>query len=199
MACKQHPDRESVAICVTCREELCEQCRRVGPDGKSYCAAHLPASQPQPQPTAAAAPQPSAGAENPQPAAPVMTAAGASANESTALAALCCLCWILTPVSFVIPVIVLATDYKNSRYMRYHGYNGLFWGIAVVLVMGLLRFGEVPVRILGLSAILRAPLGLAWWLVGPAALILSIVFAVKANNREDVRIPVISDLAIRQS
>lgn len=187
MACKNHPDRDSVAICMICKQELCEECRRVGPDGKSYCADHLPAAQPAQE------------VEMPPRAAPEPVVSTGTGNESSALAALCYLCWILTPLSFAIPIIVLATDYKSSRYMRYHGYNGLFWGIAVVVVMSMLRFGLMFMRIIGIPGILRSPLELAWWVLGPIALIISILFAVKANNREDVKIPVITDLATKQA
>jgi len=191
MACKTHPDRDSVAICMTCREELCDECRQVGADGKSYCAEHLPAAQPPAAPAQEVEMPPRSAS------APVVSAGWG--NESAPLAALCYLCWILTPLSFLIPIIVLATDYKNSRYMRYHGYNGLFWGIAVVVIMGALRFGLIAMRIIGMPGILRSPLELAWWLVGPVALVVSILFAVKANNREDVNIPVITDLARKQA
>ena len=226
MACANHPDRESVAICMTCRKELCGDCRQVGPDGKSYCADHMPAAAPQPQPQPEAQPAPSqpeqafemppAGQPQPEPtpqAAPSQPPqafemppagqpqAGASTagGESTVLAALCYLCWILPPLSFVVPIIVLATDqYKGSRYMRHHAWNGLFWGIAVVVVMGALKIALMVMGLAGLPGIMRAPLSMLLWVIGPVALVLSILFAVKANNRETFRIPVISDLADQQ-
>lgn len=187
MACKNHPDRDSVAICMTCREELCDECRQVGPDGKSYCADHVPVAQPQAAPAPEVEMSP-IGA--PQPAAPT--------NESAPLAALCYLCWVLTPLSFVIPIIVLATDYKNSRYMRYHAYNGLIWGLALLAVGVLLSVAIWFMTLVGIPYIIRMPLGMVRWALVPVALIVSILFAVKANNREDVKIPVITDLATKQ-
>ena len=185
MACKVHPDRESVAICMTCQQELCEECRHVGPYGKSYCAAHLPADQP------------AADVEMP-PRGDAASMTGA-ATESPILAALCYLCWILPPLSFVVPIIVLATDYKQSRFMRYHAFNGIFWGLAVLLALGSMWFAAVVAGLIGIPGIL------VWFfyklrtLVGVVALVLSVVFALKANNRQDVRIPAISDLTDNQA
>ena len=198
MACKNHPDRESVAICVTCKQELCEECRHIGPDGKSYCAEHVPAAQPATEPAPAAAPAaPAADVEMPPRGTP--EPAGGGGNESSALAALSYLCWILTPLSFVVPIIVLATDYKQSRYMRYHAYNGLFWGLGLLVLGILLSLTIAITHMLGIPYIIRMPLGLVRWALLPVALIFSIVFAVKANNRENVRIPVISDIADKQT
>jgi|GEM_PF-5405677 len=203
MACKNHPDRDSVAICMTCKEELCEECRQVGPDGKSYCADHLPAEQPQ----AAEAPAPAQEVEMPprgtaEPATHLRQGyggqAGGGGNESPPLAALCYLCWVLTPLSFVVPIIVLATDYKNSRYMRYHAYNGLFWGLALLVLGVVLSVTIWVMTTMGIPYIVRMPLGTVRWLLLPVALVLSILFAVKANNREDVRIPLITDFAAKQ-
>ncbi len=55
MACAKHPDRESVAQCVICHAELCEECRQLY-EGKSYCAEHNPAAAAQPAQPAAPAP-----------------------------------------------------------------------------------------------------------------------------------------------
>ena len=183
MACKFHPDRESVAMCVTCGAELCEECRKVAPDGRSYCLEHLPQE-----------------VEMPPRAAPE-GAPAAAGNESTGLAAACYFSWILAPLSFVLPIIPLVSSgMKGSRYMRYHAFNGLFWGIGVIVIgviLGVLQIflgigGVLPYALLRL---IRMVCNL-WWL---AALIGSIMFAIKANNRQKVTIPVISDRAEKQA
>ncbi len=181
MACKFHPDRESVAMCVTCGAELCEECRHVGADGKSYCAEHLPQE-----------------VEMPPRAAPE-GAPAAAGNDSTGLAAACYFSWILAPLSFVIPIIALVSSgYKESRYMRYHAYNGLFWGIAVIVIGVVLAFVQIFLGITGLGVLARL-IGLVLNVYGLAALIASIMFAIKASNRQEVKIPVISDLAEKQA
>jgi len=201
MACKVHPDRESVAICITCKQELCEECQQVGPDGKSYCAAHVPADQPAPQPTAQPTAQPAA-----QPAPEVempprgdATSVTGAAGESPILAGLCYLCWLLAPLSFVIPIIVLATDYKQSRFMRYHAFNGIFWGVALLVISGALWVALRVMDAIGFPGIILMPIGLLRWAVLVAGMVASILFLVKANNRQDVRIPAISDLADKQA
>ncbi len=185
MACKVHPEAESVAICMTCKDELCEECRQAGPDGKSYCAAHVPAARP------------ATDVEMP-PLGDAVSMTGA-ATDSPILAGLCYLCWVLAPISFVIPIIVLAGDYKRSRFMRYHAYNGLFWGVAMVVIPGALWLAIRFADMIGLPVIVVMPFGLARWALLVAGLIASIVFLAKANNRGDVRIPAISDLADKQA
>ncbi len=67
-------------------------------------------------------------------------------------------------------------------------------GAAAIIAYGLsmlLRFGDA----IGIPGILMLPLGLIRWLVWPAALVLSIIFAVNASNRQRVRIPLISGIA----
>ncbi len=184
MACKFHPDRESVAMCVVCGAELCEECRHVGADGKSYCAEHLP--QPMEMPPSAAI-----GA----------TAAAGGTTESTGLAAACYFSWIVAPLSFILPVIPLASaNYKGSRYMRYHAYNGLFWGLALVVLLA--AFWMLAV-VTGLMPFIGRPLVRLLFMVRnllvPAWLIISILFAIRASNRQKVNIPVISDLAEKQA
>jgi uncharacterized membrane protein len=122
-----------------------------------------------------------------------------AATDSPILAGLCYLCWLLTPISFVIPVIVLATDYKQSRFMRYHAFNGIFWGLALIVIGVLLKIAAFVVKLAGVPRLMRMPLDMVLWLLLPVALIASILFLVKANNRQDVRIPGISDLADNQA
>jgi len=183
MACKNHPDRESVAACVSCGAELCAECDQPGADGKSYCSADLPAAAPAP---VAAAP-----VVAPIPVAPPMAApapAAASAGNNTVLAALGYPIWICALVTVLIE--------KNDPEVKFHGWNGLFWGIAYMVVM--IALGVIGVALHdtpGIGAILR----LLMRVLPLAFLILSIMFAVNAYNRKPVNIPVISDLARKQA
>jgi uncharacterized membrane protein len=187
VACKNHPDRDSVAACVTCGDELCAECNNVGSDGKSYCAKDLPtegtaAAVPPPAPTAAPPPPtPASSAAPPPPAA-------AAGSSNPVLAAFAYPIWIIA-------LIIVVSDMKRDRYMAYHGWNALFWGIAYIIVLialGVLTgtLHDVP----GLGTVLR--------LLNPLArlafLVFSIIFAIKAYNRQDVNIPVISDMARKQ-
>ncbi|MGC9316752.1 MAG: hypothetical protein ACP5KN_01800 [Armatimonadota bacterium] len=189
MACVNHPDREAAARCVVCGDELCAECRQVGPDGKSYCADHLP------QPEA----QRPEHVEMPPRGEPAEHADAAPAGASPALAAACYFCWVLTPIGFLLPVIPLAADrMKRSGYMRYHAYNGLFWGLAVVAAFLVLQLLRALAGIVRMPAVMVAPIGLVQWLAGVAALVASIAFAVRAYNRQSVHIPVVSDIARQQ-
>ncbi|MEA3403722.1 MAG: hypothetical protein U9R79_20975 [Armatimonadota bacterium] len=189
MACVNHPDREAAARCVVCGDELCAECRHVGPDGKSYCADHLP------QPEA----QRPEHVEMPPRGEPIQETEAVAAGDSPGLAAACYFCWVLAPIGFLLPVIPLATDrMKRSGYMRYHAYNGLFWGLAVVAAFLVLHVLGVLAGIVGVPALMIAPVGLVQWLVGVAALLASIAFAVRAYNRRSVNIPVVSDIAQQQ-
>jgi len=205
MACVNHPDREAAAVCVTCGDELCEECRRVGRDGKSYCAEHLPqtapdtempprAGQAEAAPSAESAP----GVELPPRG--EQEAASGVPGESTGLAAAGYFSGMLPPISFILPVIpLISADMKRSAFMRYHAFNGLFWGLAVVVGIFVLRIALVVARVIGIPGFILWPLSLLAWLWWTIALVLSIVFAVKASRKQPVRIPLISDLADSQA
>lgn len=179
MACKNHPDRESVAACVSCGAELCAECDQAGADGKSYCSDDLPAAAPAPvaaAPVVAAPP-------------PVVTPAPAAASggSNMTLAAVGYLVWICS-------LIVILIE-KNDQQVKFQGWNGLFWGIAQMVVgiaVGVVRMAmrEVPGgRMLG-GVLSLVPL---------AMFVFSIIFLVKAINRQEVNIPVVSDLARKQA
>ncbi len=170
MACAIHTDRDSVAICVTCGSELCVECRTVV-GGRNFCPTCAPQQE--------AAPPPAAEPTAPGAAAPATAAAG---NEL--LAALCYPIWIVA-------VIVLATDMKKDAYMRTHAWQGVFWAIAWAVVWaGIVVLGQIP--IVGMLVGLAGALASLGWLV------LSILYAVKAYNRQEVVIPIITEMAAKQ-
>ena len=183
MPCKNHPDRESVAACVSCGAELCAECDQAGADGKSYCSADLPA--------AGSAPVAAAPVIAPVPVAPPMGApahAAASASSNMVLAALGYPIWICALVTVLIE--------KNYPQVKFHGWNGLFCGLAYAVVIIALGIVGVVLRDTpGLSTLFR----LLMRVLPLAFLILSVMFAVNAYNRKPVNIPVISDLARKQA
>ena len=80
--------------------------------------------------------------------------------------------------------------------MKFHGWNGLFWGIAYIVVIVALGIVSVVLHdVPGLGGLLRLPMRL----VPLAFLAASIIFAVNAYNRKPVNIPVISDMARKQA
>ncbi len=205
MACVNHPDRDAAAVCVICGDELCAECRRIGPDGRSYCAEHVSQAtadtEMPPRAERAAGPTPTVSASGVElPARGEPEAATAVPGESTGLAAACYFAGILPPISFILPLIpLISADMKRSAFMRYHAFNGLFWGLAVVVGLFVLQFALLISGVLGIPGILIWPLRLLrglWWVV---ALVLSIVFAMKASNKQSVRIPLVSDLADSQA
>ena len=200
MACKNHADRDGVATCASCGADVCGECAETGSDGKIYCAEDLPTqapsvgqaavpspsmSSPSPAPAAAVAPPASAPAAAPPP--PAAQPAGqAQGSGNLVLAALSYPIWIIA-------LVVILTE-KNDRNIRYHGWNGLFWGIAfrgcclvVCIVAPILS--NIP----GVGVLANV-----LYLVHPAWLIFSIIFAVNAYNGKPVNIPVISDMARKQ-
>lgn len=198
MACKNHADRDGVATCASCAAELCAECAETGSDGKIYCAEDLPTQAPAvgpaatpppsmttPAPAPAVVPPASAPAAAPPPA--VAPPAGqAQGSGNLVLAALSYPIWIIA-------LVVILTE-KNDRNIRYHGWNGLFWGIAYVVA-------NIAVSIV--AAILSNIPGVGMlanvlYLIHPAWLIFSIIFAVNAYNGKPVNIPVISDMARKQ-
>jgi uncharacterized membrane protein len=182
MACMNHPDRESTARCVTCAAELCDECR-VEADGKNYCrkdapeAATPPGPPPPPPPASSmAAPPmtpPAAGVDDPSQEQPVMAA----------------LAYI---IGIIFSVIILVTDMKKSRYMRFHAFQSLFFCLfGVVLGIALAIISQLPV--IGLIALIVGPL------VSLAMLVLAILLAVKAYNKQEMTLPVITQMARDQA
>jgi uncharacterized membrane protein len=173
MACVNHPDRESAARCVTCGAELCDECR-IEAGGRNYCSKDVPQSSassgPVP-PTAAAAP--TAGVDDPS-------------QEQPAMAALA----YIFPV--LVPLLILLRDARKSRYMRFHAFQSLFLSLfCFVLGIGLIIVAHVPI------------IGLIVRVVGPPFLLavfaLAILLAVRAYNKQEMAVPVITQVAADQA
>jgi len=98
---------------------------------------------------------------------------------------------LFSAISYPIPLValfIIFTDKKNVHFCRYHAWQALFLGLALLaisLAASILSF--IP-GVNCLVAILGSVLGLAWFVA-------SILFAVKAYNGEYLVIPVISDFS----
>ena len=179
MACVIHTDRPSVAICVACNNEICEECRIVVA-GRNYCPNCAPAQQQQPAQPAGAPPPP-----------PPSAAPAAGGNE--VLVALAYPIWIISLI------LLLMDTTKRDPYARKHAWTALFWGIGVTVVwvalwIVLIVLAMVPFLGQVMASLLGLVLGCYWvvWLV------FSIIFAVKAYNHQEFTIPLITDLAAKQ-
>lgn len=185
MACVNHPDRESVARCMDCGDELCGECRiEIGT--KSYCAKHAPQHSAEEGMTAGASTsRGTSGASTSQ------GASGAEVASSTGLDANVAglLCYVLGWISGLIFLIIE----NKSDFVKFHAYQSLltFAGLAVVNILFSL------VRILpGMSfAPVSMLLGLAGVLVGVAALIAWIIGMVQAYQGVRYKFPIVGDMA----
>jgi uncharacterized membrane protein len=193
MPCVNHPDRDSTARCVVCSVELCDECR-TETDGRNYCAADAKTAAPaavSPPPVAVPPPSPPVAPATPVPAA---TAADDPGQEQPVLAALSYV------IGVIISVIILFSDMKKSRYMRFHAFHSLFYCLGIVVVaIGLGVVGMV----LGFIPIINVIAGVLLGIIGAVfplcVLILSIILAVKAYNRQELELPVVTKMAREQT
>jgi uncharacterized membrane protein len=134
----------------------------------------------------------SPGNESPETEQSAGTSAGVddTSQENPVVAALCYI------VGILVAVIVLATDMKKSRYMRFHAFHSLFLAVVVIVVWVI---GFVLMILLAMMPGIRffAPFILP--LIGLAVLVLCILLAVKAYNKEEVELPVITQMARDQA
>jgi len=100
---------------------------------------------------------------------------------------------MLAYVTFIPAVIFLVLEpYNKSRFVRFHAFQCIFLTVAAVaahIVLGILTV--VPFLVL-LTFPLHALVSLAW-------LVASILLALKANQGQKYKLPVIGDLAEKQA
>ncbi|MGA2390740.1 MAG: DUF4870 domain-containing protein [Candidatus Sulfotelmatobacter sp.] len=115
--------------------------------------------------------------------APVVAASGLADNVAGMLAY----------ITFIPAIIFLVTaPYNQSRFIRFHSFQSIFFTVAVfVIQVGLSFLAVVPFLIL-----LTAPLHA---LVALGALIVWIILLIKANQGQMYKLPVIGDLAEKQA
>src|ERR1700685_4469184 len=100
---------------------------------------------------------------------------------------------MLAYITFIPAIIFLVTaPYNQSRFIRFHSFQSIFFTVAVfVIQVGLLFLAVVPFLIL-----LTAPLHA---LVALGALIVWIILLIKANQGQMYKLPVIGDLAEKKA
>jgi uncharacterized membrane protein len=100
---------------------------------------------------------------------------------------------MLAYVTFIPAIIFLVTaPYNQSRFVRFHSFQSIFFCVAVFAIQIALSFlTVVPILIF-----VTAPLHM---LVALGALILWIVLLLKANQGQMFKLPVIGDLAMKQA
>ena len=118
-----------------------------------------------------------------------MAAATAGADdpsqEQPVLAALAYIIWIVA-------VVILCTDMKKSRYMRFHAFHGLFYLVAWIAF-------SIAASIISALPVIQILALIIWPLGGLALLILGIVLAVKAYNKQEMTLPLITQWARAQA
>jgi uncharacterized membrane protein len=100
---------------------------------------------------------------------------------------------MLAYITFIPAIVFLATaPYNQSRFVRFHSYQSIFFSVAVFAIQVLLSILTfVPFLIL-----LTGPLHL---LVFLGAMIIWIILLLKANQGQMFKLPVIGDLAEKQA
>ncbi|MBM3497509.1 MAG: DUF4870 domain-containing protein [Armatimonadetes bacterium] len=89
----------------------------------------------------------------------------------------------------ILAIIILVTDMKKSRYMRFHGFQALF------LIVTWILFG-IAAAILQMIPFLGALIAAVGYL---GLFVLAIILAVKAYNKQDMEVPVITKMAREQA
>ena len=100
---------------------------------------------------------------------------------------------MLAYVTFIPAIIFLVTPpYNQSRFIRFHSFQSIFFTVAIVALQIVLTFlTVVPFMIL-----ITGPLHM---LVALGALIIWIILLLKANQGLMFKLPIIGDLAEKQA
>jgi uncharacterized membrane protein len=100
---------------------------------------------------------------------------------------------MLAYVTFIPAIIFLVTPpYNQSRFVRFHSYQSIFFCVAVFAIQVALTF----LTVVPLLIFITAPLHM---LVALGALILWIILLLKANQGQMFKLPIIGDLAEKQA
>jgi uncharacterized membrane protein len=100
---------------------------------------------------------------------------------------------MLAYITFIPAIIFLVTaPYNQSRFIRFHSFQSIFFTVAVfVIQIGLTFIAVVPFLIL-----ITAPLHM---LVALAALVVWVILLIKANQGQMYKLPWIGDMAEKQA
>jgi uncharacterized membrane protein len=100
---------------------------------------------------------------------------------------------MLAYITFIPAIIFLVTaPYNQSRFIRFHSFQSIFFtGAVFVIQIGLTFIAVVPFLIL-----ITAPLHM---LVALAALVVWVILLIKANQGQMYKLPWIGDMAEKQA
>lgn len=108
------------------------------------------------------------------------------------------LCYLPCCIGLVFSIIFISSEPKESRFVRFHALQSLFLigvGLAIGIVFGVLGFVLTAMR-LGAVALL---LSLLNWVIALGLLVVIIIAMVKAYQNQMWKIPVIGDMAEKNS
>ncbi|AEP11727.1 putative membrane protein [Chloracidobacterium thermophilum B] len=99
-------------------------------------------------------------------------------------------------IGLILSIIFIAVE-KSNRFVKFHAWQGLFFHL-IVAVIGILNsiLGTVLVQISGVLSLLSTLFGLVIFLASLGA---SIFLMVKAYGNEMTKLPLLGDLAEKQS
>jgi len=99
-------------------------------------------------------------------------------------------------IGLILSIIFIAVE-KSNRFVKFHAWQGLFFHL-IVAVIGILNsiLGTVLGQISGVLLLLSTLFGLV---IFPASLGASIFLMVKAYGNETTKLPLLGDLAEKQS
>ena len=95
-------------------------------------------------------------------------------------------------------IFLLIEPYKNDRFVRFCAFQSIFFNVAVVVLwIGLTILSFILTAITkGLAGLLMFPLMMILWL---GVLAVAIYLMIKAYGHQEVKLPIIGDLAAKQA
>ena len=103
------------------------------------------------------------------------------------------LCYVPCCIGFVFSVVAAIVE-KQSRFLRFHAFQSLLLHGAFIVLWVAITVVQVALGFVGLGAV-SILIHLVSWVIGLALLALAIFMMIKANNGEELQLPVIGPMA----
>lgn len=102
-----------------------------------------------------------------------------------------------SPIALVGIILCLAVDpYKNSKFLRFHAFQALFYALGLfAIAIGLMILGVI-LAFLGPLALIMLPIWLIFWL---GSMVVAVIMMIKAYQLQWTKLPFIGDLAAKQA
>ena len=105
------------------------------------------------------------------------------------------LCYVLCPFTSILFLVI--EPYSKDKFVRFHAFQSLFFGIAVFVLSIVL---SILSMILAVIPVIGWLIGLLLWLAFPLLLLVAWVYLmVKAYNNEKFKLPIIGNIAEQQA